>query len=190
LFPSCTGTHPVVDACIDLTEKFNINPADIESYDCGVTPEVPREVFYEIPKNGLEGKFSMHYCSAVALTERDVRLEHFTPEFIEKREIRELMRKCRYSIAPELTKPKGIFSPAGRVEIRLKNGETLAACVDLARGNPGNPLTPAELTQKFRECALSRLPEADVNTLLDDIMNLEGIKDISQLVAATNRGKK
>jgi 2-methylcitrate dehydratase PrpD len=186
--PSCTGTHPVVDACITLAEQYDIKPAEIESYSCGVTPEVPREVFYEIPKNGLEGKFSMHFCSAVALTERNVKLAHFTPEYIDKPEIRELMKKCNYFVAPELTKPKGIFSPAGRVEIRLKSGKVYAMRVDLAKGNPGNPLSQAELTQKFHDCALMRLPEAKIVALLDKIMNLEGLEDISGLVAVTAQG--
>jgi 2-methylcitrate dehydratase PrpD len=189
-FPSCTGTHPVVDACIALAEKYDIKPADIESYSCGVTPEVPREVFYEIPKNGLEGKFSMHFCSAVALTEGNVKLAHFTPEYIAKPEIRELMKKCHYFVAPELTKPKGIFSPAGRVEIRLKSGKVYATRIELAKGNPGNLLSQSELTQKFRDCALMRLPGDKVAALLDKISNLERLEDISELVAGPNLGNQ
>ncbi len=181
-FPSCTGTHPCADACISLAEDYDIRPGDIKEYSCGVTPEVPREVFYEIPKNGLEGKFSMHFCSALALTYRDLRLAYFSEEYINKPEIRDLMQKCKYYVAPELTKPKGIYSPAGKVEIRLNNGKVYERRVDLAKGNPGNDLTPEELSNKFRDCAGKRLPAAKVNELIDTIARLDEIGNIGTLV--------
>ncbi len=184
-FPSCTGTHPSVDAVISLAKEHDIKPGDVDDLSAGSTPEVPREVFYPAPRTGLEAKFSMEFCVATALLERDLRLSHFTREYIEKPEVRSLMKKCRYYVAEELTKPKGVFSPAGVVEIRLKNGKTYRKRVDLARGNPGNELSREELVVKFRDCSTARLSKDKSERLLDTVMSLEKVEGAGKLMELT-----
>lgn len=185
-YPSCTGTHPIIDAILALAEEYDINPRDVESISCGTTPEVPREVFYEIPRTGLEGKFSMHFCASLALAERQVGLDHFSDAYLNKPVIRELMARCRTYVAPGLTKKTGIFSPAGMVEIKMKDGRSYGRRVDLARGNPGNPLSPEELTRKFKNCAQRRLSPKKAGSLLDKIVHLEELRDVSELMALTH----
>ncbi len=184
-FPSCTGTHPSVDAVISLAKQYNIKPEDVDDLSAGSTPEVPREVFYPAPRTSLEAKFSMEFCVSTALIERDLKLSHFTGEYIERPQVKALMKKCRYYVAEELTKPKGIFSPAGVVEIRLKNGKTYKKTVNLARGNPGNSLSQEELTGKFKDCSAVKLSRDKADRLLDALMNLEKLDDAGKLMELT-----
>ena len=184
-FPSCTGTHPCVDAVIALAEEHDITPQDVESFSAGATPEVPREVFYPNPKNGLEAKFSMEYCVSTALIYRDLKLIHFTDEYINKPETRALMKRCRYYVEPKLTKPKGVFSPAGIVEIKLKNGKTYTKRVDLARGNPGNEMSQEELIGKFKDCVAGRLSKGKMSRLLETVLDLEKLDEAGELLALT-----
>lgn len=56
-------------------------------------------------------------------------------------------------------------------------GKVYEKRVDLAKGNPGNPLSRAELSQKFRDGAEKRLPSSKVDGLIDIIARLEELQD-------------
>ncbi len=185
-YPSCTGTHPAIDAILSLVDEYDIYPQEVESISIGTTPEVPREVFYSFPKTGLQSKFSMEFCVSLALTERKVVLEHFNDEHIQKPVIKELMKKCRCYVEPELTKKRGIFSPAAIVEVKMKDGKRYAKRVDLAKGNPENPLSQKEMFRKFKDCAMKKLSEEKVDRLLNTIMHLEETPDVTRLMELTH----
>ena len=184
-YPSCTGTHPAIDATLFLRNTHDIPAGDIESISCGTTPEATGELLFSVPQTGLEGKFSLHFCLAVALSEGSVVLEHFDDRYIGKPIIRELMRRCRNYVDPDLTKSPGVFSPASVVKIKMKDGITYCKRVDLAKGNPGNTLTQRELERKFMDCSTRRLPSEQAKRLLDTIMNLEELEDVAELMRLT-----
>lgn len=184
-YPSCTGTHPAIDAVLSLVDEHDIYPQDVQSISCGTTPDVPKEVFYSTPRTGLEGKFSMPFCLSLALSERTALLAQFSDEYVNKPAIKELMKKCSIYVEAKLTKKQGIFSPAGIVEIKLKDGKRYSRRVDLAKGNPENPLSQEELIGKFKDCAMTRLPVGKVDCLLETIMHLEEIEDVTKLMDLT-----
>jgi len=112
-------------------------------------------------------------------------LAQFSDEHVNKPAIKELMKKCNIYVEPRLTKKRGIFSPAGIVEIKLKDGKKYSRRVDLAKGNPENPLSQEELIGKFKDCAMTRLPVGKVDCLLETIMHLEEIEDVTKLMDLT-----
>ena len=108
-YPSCTGTHPAIDAVLSLVDEHDIYSQDIQSISCGTTPDVPKEVFYSIPRTGLEGKFSMPFCLSLALSKRTALLAQFSDEYVNKPAIKELMKKCSIYVEAKLTKKHGFF---------------------------------------------------------------------------------
>src|SRR5262249_46669868 len=77
LYPSCAGTHPTLDALLDLKRRENLRAEDIEAIDIGVDPIVPTILLYDRPSNGLEGKFSMPFCAAAAIVTGRVGIDTF-----------------------------------------------------------------------------------------------------------------
>ena len=64
LYPSCAGTHPTLDALLDLRRREGFAAEDVEAVAIGVDPIVPTILLYDTPSSGLEGKFSMPFCAA------------------------------------------------------------------------------------------------------------------------------
>ena len=77
LYPSCAGTHPTLDALLDLNAAAGFSAADVEAIDVGVDPIVPTILLYDRPSSGLEGKFSMPFCAAVAVARGRVGIDTF-----------------------------------------------------------------------------------------------------------------
>jgi hypothetical protein len=55
--------------------------------------------------------------------------------------------------------------------------------VQVAKGQPSNPLTDAELAAKFRGCAARVLPEDRAEAVASAVGRLEAIPDVSALAA-------
>src|SRR5258705_6402663 len=77
LYPSCAGTHPTLDALLDLRREHAFTGADVDAIEIGVDPIVPTILIYDRPSSGLEGKFSMPFCAAAAVAQGRVGLDTF-----------------------------------------------------------------------------------------------------------------
>ncbi|WP_353824326.1 hypothetical protein [Mesorhizobium sp.] len=60
-------THLAIDAILDLRNSHEIQAEQVKSVRCLVAPGVGGDLAYRAPKTPMEGKFSMEFCSAVAL---------------------------------------------------------------------------------------------------------------------------
>ena len=63
--------------------------------------------------------------------------------------------------------------------ITLRDGRRLERRVDQAKGQPKNPLSDAELTAKFRDCAARVLAPERVDAVLRAVEGLPTVPDVS-----------
>jgi hypothetical protein len=77
----------------------------------------------------------------------------------------------------------------GRVEValKLKNGKEVSHLVEVAKGDPKNPMTAEEVYTKYLDCARLVLSGADARKTLDTIIALEALDDISTLMGMLNK---
>jgi 2-methylcitrate dehydratase PrpD len=128
------------------------------------------------PKNELEGKFSIYFCAALALTEGKVQESQFTREKTKDHRIRDFMRK---------TKALGVDSleeTEAHVVIKLKNGAQLDRRVLTPKGDPENPMSFDEISYKFRSLAQDLLSDCQMDQIIHVVHNLEKIEDTSTLL--------
>jgi 2-methylcitrate dehydratase PrpD len=148
--------------------------------------------------------FSIPYNVAVILIDKKLTPDQFTEERILDPEIQELSKKVQLSMDIGLTaKTAGIASGlsgsgsedlklkstdaekfrmyfGGKVVIKMKNGKKYKAKQEEPLGTPGNPY-PIE--NKFKqEAKYIKMPEEQINKVIDMIQNLEKIKDINELI--------
>ena len=71
------------------------------------------------------------------------------------------------------------------MEVTLKSGESYSAEVPYHKGHYKNPMTDAELEDKFRALAEDLLSEEQTNTLLDRLWHLEEVEDIGEILRLT-----
>jgi len=128
------------------------------------------------PRTGLEGKFSMEFCVAVALLEGEITPEKFTDEKVNQPEIRTLMKKVRTYVTKEVGE-KGTLYPGALVKIIQKNGTSCSIHIKNRKGGPSNPLSKDEVVKKFVGNA-SALNRKDIDDITEKILQLEDLNDI------------
>jgi 2-methylcitrate dehydratase PrpD len=180
-FPACASTHQSLDATLALIDEHAIDPAAIESVECGVFYLAPHQLIHDRAQTGLQGKFSMAYCVSVALLDRTVGLAQFADERVRRADVQAFMPKVRMFVHPEQTTRECLPTRFSEVTITLRDGKKLVKRVSLAKGQPKNPLTVGDLEVKFRDCAARVLPADRIESVLASVRALETVPDVSVL---------
>lgn len=181
-YPCCAGGHAAIDALLDLVERHNLSEETIRKVECGVNYRIPNTMIYHKPTTALEGKFSLEYCLAIAIIDKEVGLEQFTDEKVNDYRIQEMLNKITVYVHPELRTKESLGKKFAEVTLYTNNGEVFKKRVYKPLGNPQNPLSDAKLQQKFIDCTKSILHKDDINQVIKLVFNLEKIKNIDEII--------
>jgi len=149
-YPSCSNTHPAIDAMLQLRKETDV--ADISSIECFVAPGTEKMLQYPRPANGLQAKFSMEYCLAVAAIHGAPWIEHFDDAALEDAVVESCSRLITMRPDPRLVTSALGVTTAATVRLTLTDGRTRELTVRSPRGSQGSPLARHEIYGKFRKC--------------------------------------
>lgn len=173
-YPACGATHPGIEAAIELSKE--IAGAEIERVQAGVCEMAFSPLIYVMPNSPLEGKFSLHYCLAVALIDGQLDLSSFAPEKIKDRRVRELIGRIDMHV-DDRWRDDSEFST--EVVVYTTDGRRFSRHVPLAIGKPSRWLSEQRLRAKFDDCA------REVNPHLRESLWLS-LRDLDQTVPVTD----
>jgi 2-methylcitrate dehydratase PrpD len=188
-YPSCYHTHRALDGVFQLIGEHRLSDKDIAEVDVGTSERAMRVLAFSEPATPYQAKYSMPYCIAAAVVDRQVTLDTFTHHKFEDRGIFEARKKVRLSfpnvpIWPGLADVGPDTEFVGNpVTIKTTDGRSYSARVDIPRGDPALPLTDDEMLAKYRDCARSQLRPDDIDRSVDLVLGLENVVDIGTLMA-------
>ena len=167
----CGHTFAAIDGALALKKQMGVRADDIERVDVGTYRAGVEVAHYLEPRTPAEGRFSLRYVVATALTHGSVRLAAFEPQRINDAGTRALMAKVMPAIDPELdaTFPR---QRAARVAITAR-GRREELLQPTRKGDPDLPLSDAELEDKYRELAGPVLGRGPAEELLARLWRLE-----------------
>jgi len=181
-YPSCALTHSAIDALLALRARHGLAADQVAEVSVGVNHVVPDVLRHASPTSGLERKFSMQFCAAAALATGRVDLGSFGDGPVTDTGTRELMGRVRMVVDPKL--PDGLNEHTWtRVSVRLRDGRTLESAPRGASGHPDQPLTDAQLRDKFLACAIPLIGAGEAEGVAAQLTHLEDIPDIRALTA-------
>ena len=183
LYPSCAGTHPTLDAVLDLRRRERFTADDVERVDVAVDSITPTVLIYERPLSGLEAKFSMPFCAAAAVALGEIGVDTFAAQSLDEPAVRSMMARITMSVDPSLD-GGGPPLTESRVTIMLRDGRVLRQDAHGARGYPEQPASDEELAAKFTACAQRVLDESDTTRALRLLERLETLDDVRTLTRA------
>ena len=165
----CGHTFAAIDGALELKKRLALE--DIRSVKVGTYRAGLEVAHYEEPRTPAEGRFSLKYVVATALTHGSVRLAAFEPERLNDPTTRALMKKVSVTLDPQLDAafPK---QRAARVSIELADGRSEEHLQPTRKGDPDMPLSDAELNGKFLELA-GLVLGSKAKTKLDWLWRLE-----------------
>ena len=144
LYAACHLTHPAVDAARALAPAPG-RLAAIRSVRARVGA-LARQVTggkSGAPDSGLQAKFDLKYCVALALHGRALS----AADFAEPLPRDEAVLATAAKVQVEADARFGFAS--GEVELAFADGQTLSLQADPARGHPGNPVRWQDMREKF-----------------------------------------
>jgi 2-methylcitrate dehydratase PrpD len=180
LYPTCAGTHPTLDAILDLRGRERFTADDVERIDVDVDSIVPTILIYERPATGLEGKFSLPFCAAAAVVFGRVGIDTFDAASLTNPQLRSLMPRIAMRVDPSLDRGGPPLTQA-RVTIRLRGGRVLTQEARGARGYPEQAASDDELAGKFLACAQRAMPLPSAERALGLLQTIEQIEDVRTL---------
>jgi 2-methylcitrate dehydratase PrpD len=143
-------THPYIDCARRLAAR-GIAADEIEELVCEVGEGTVHRLWEPLaakqcPTNGYGAKFSTPYCIAAGFIRRNVGLDSFTDAAVQDPLVRALARKVRYVVDPTNPYPRNF---TGHIRARLRDGREVEERQPHMRGGVHEPLTRAEIEEKF-----------------------------------------
>jgi 2-methylcitrate dehydratase PrpD len=182
-YPCCAFTHRALDGILALVQQHRLSAADVVAVECLVGRLTIEVLIHSRPQTGLEGKFSMQYCLAAALLDKRIGLLSFSDEKVRRPAAQQLFERVTMRLHPEAQdkSTNGEELPV-TVTLTLRDGRTLSAPIQHAKGHPANPLTAVALQDKFEDCAYGVLERQDLRQVIELVQGLEQLDDIGTLM--------
>jgi len=181
-YPTCYATHRSIDAMLDLVDRHKLKSDDVREIRVHTGATQKLMLRNNNPKTGLEAKFSMEFAMAAALVARRVGLAELTDDFVSRPEVSSVFGKVRCTTTDEAMPDDPAFAPSDQVSVVLASGNVLEhAPVVHAKGSWQNPLTRAELKNKFLECAARAFSPSHAEELFDQLWHFEESSSVRDL---------
>jgi len=184
-YPCCRGIHPAIDAALAIARDHEVAPDDVEEIVLSVSEPhhyllcTPWEA-KTAPRNPVDAQFSIPWGVATALTRKRVGLESFLESALKDQTILGITSKMRVETDSGLEREKNV-DPT-RIRIKSRQGEVFERQVEEPLGSIANPMTYDDCAGKFRNCAGGKLPDRNIEAVIDLIGRLEKLEDIEELV--------
>jgi 2-methylcitrate dehydratase PrpD len=189
-YPCCRNAHRPLDAMLSLVQAHRFTAEEVEGIECEISAHVTKVMTYPFAHTGLEGKFSLPYCLAVAVCDQRVGIRQFADGRVSDPQVQELSKRTQILHPYDTTEWDTDELLPCVVRVRLKDGRVLEASAGAPRGDPDNPLTWAQIADKYRDCARELLSEGDVEQTLDLMHRLEELPNLAEVMeVVTFKGK-
>ncbi len=169
-YPSCRFTHRAIDAVLSLREKHA--GRELRAIECESDPLGLKILIYAEPRTGLEAKFSLPYCVAIAWLDGWPGLGAFSDARAGAADVQALLRRV------VVREARGADE---QVELAFADGTRARGTVRVARGNPQNPLSDEQRIAKAMLCLEPALGASGARALVDAIDSLERQRGVREL---------
>jgi 2-methylcitrate dehydratase PrpD len=169
-YPSCRFTHRAIDAVLALREKHAGRA--LRAIECESDPLGLKILIYPEPRTGLEAKFSLQYCVAIAWLDGWPGLDAFSDARAAASDVQALLRRVRV---------RESRSADEHVELVFADGTSARESVRIARGHPQQPLSDEQRTAKALLCLSPALGASRARALVDAVGALEEVRDVREL---------
>jgi 2-methylcitrate dehydratase PrpD len=178
LWPSATLIQGMNTALFDLVEKHQIAPGLVRKVRVGLSdPAFALHGGFGTYKAKFEALLSAHYTAAVILRDRALTLAQFEPSRYDDPKLRAFAAG-----QVEVRAEPSVGGSQAVVDIEMADGTTLSARCEHPLGAYENPLSRAQIEQKFRTYAQGFLPDAHVAEVIAAVNGLEDFGSVRRLM--------
>jgi 2-methylcitrate dehydratase PrpD len=173
-YPSILASHSPIGASLAIAARDRPAVDRIRSVAVNTYATVKSHFSSKDVRTSMAARLSVPYCVAAALADGKITQAQFAPARFNDPVVRGLLEKVEVVVDPELSPLYPEKFPA-RVAVTMNDGKVYEETVLYPKGDPANPLSPEELTAKFRDNlkgVLSDGQTAQLIALIDDLENI------------------
>jgi 2-methylcitrate dehydratase PrpD len=179
------GLHGAIDAARELRQT--VAPEDISRIDITVGETIYKHGWWtpERPLTPIGAQMNIGYVTAAALLDGNVLPEEFTPHRLGADDIWSLIAATTVHLDESLAESPEPFRTD--VVVTTNDGSVRHAAVVQPHGAPDDPVTNAEVVEKFHALAdrvTSRVRAEAIERAVVGLENLDDINDLMDLLAA------
>ena len=185
-FYSCVGSnHTTLDGIRDIQTRRPFGPDEVEKIIVHGSQVTVDHVGWPYSPQGLtSAQLNLPYCIATFLLEGDAFVAQFTEEKVADPVRTDFSRRVEVIEDSAITALGSRYRHKVRVEIRLKNGEVHEETIEAPRGSENKFASDQDVIAKFRKLSRARMPDSQVDRIVDLVMNAERVASAKDLAAA------
>ena len=136
------------------------------------------------PQTHETADHSIPYAAGLVLMYGNIAPEYYEAPYLHDARLLDLVNRIKVAPSEEADRTENEFNLC-ELEVVLKSGARKTTRVEYHRGHFKNPMTDAELEEKFRLMAQKHLPADRVDRLLRILWGIENEPEVANLIAAT-----
>lgn len=176
-YACCGSTHSSIDAALDLRRGREIRPKDIAQVSVAIEKRRARHTDRPQYAGGYQGKFSLQYLLAAALTDGEISVGHFTDESTARADLRALA--ARVTVIP-VDRGESL-SDFCELEVTLNDGTKRSLHRDSAEGRTAAEY-PRCMREKFLDCVGQLHDRGRAEALLESLLAFDGCLDVAGIL--------
>jgi 2-methylcitrate dehydratase len=186
-FPLGQFSQTVAQAAVEARPFFK-DPGDIQEVNIHVShsaikimadgPDKWR------PQTHETADHSIPYAAGLVLTYGKIEPEYYEDPYLHDQRLLDLVSRVKILPSDEADRTEQEFNLC-ELEVVLKSGARQTFRVEYHRGHFKNPMTDAEMEEKFRLMAQKHLSADRVDNLLRLLWGIESVPQVSAVIAAT-----
>lgn len=187
------GSHVVIDAVGELIRRDGVAASDIKRLRIGGSSRVIDEQhMHAEPKSTMAAQYSLPFLAALTFYRGPEALMDpegvWIAETLDDDAVLALARDAELYVDPEFERRSieggnhgGVHYGSVRITVTLTDGSEHESVVHHSKGTLKNPISRAELQEKFRRLARHALPDQQVEAAIDMIAHLDELDQVSRL---------
>lgn len=177
-YASCYFTHATVRCMLGIREKHQPALSKVTSVTVKASSVTCTIAGNPDPQTGLEGKFSVRYCAAVALMRGTVIESDFTNESVREPEIRDLMSRIK------VVQDESLGPTEAEIHTKMTDGTEIKERLELVSKEAGVSVAEWEsvLETKSSDLLQGAFPSKTADRIAAAIRELEKIGNIKTFV--------
>ena len=183
----CGGViHTGIDAALKLREELGPRVADISAIKAGISKYAANRASEQYPTNTEAAKFNLQYVVAYALANGPPTLSAFGEDAINNARVKALARMVSVAIDPAFADAHEDYPT--RLAVTLGDGRTLEQLWVYASGTRQYPMSPAQIEDKFLDCAAQAVAPDAAKQILATLRTLGEQDSFAQFWPLLRRG--
>lgn len=170
-YPCCYMLQRVIDGVVEIVQTNHLTPDDVELVEVQGNEYWRRVMRQDRPATPSEARFSLPHTVALALTGDRIFFDAFSVEALDNPRYRTLWPKVRFAPHPDWH--GGTDQKDSPVTVLLKDGTEIKKSCVIHKGDPRDPLTRAEVAERFTYCAESVMSPQRMDAIVAEVATLE-----------------